>query len=543
MPTRRGDNPSKALVIFLVFFILLSIGLGAGTYFGFAGQKDLDDKAKTANKKADEALKERDYALFRAREATAMLAGQGGANTEKDEELRVADRDDFLKEGGKYGSVTDKAKVQEMMKTAEKDLGFDANSRRYGTGYMPRLAKLNAEVARLQTENKNLLDAKKATDDLYNTLRASFQGDINKIKKDIATGNEKALAAAKEKSEELVKLATEYENKSKELIDAKDAHEKEIRKKDAMITQLKEQKGITAPVPGGDEKVAARPPEEIHALALDVSRGTTLWDRPRGKILRLDNTGRRPYLNIGSTHGLRPGITFNVFAAGPDGKAKGLLKGTLEVISVQGNTSQAQVTTLYDLEGREIPLADASRSQLYRETDNPLREGDLLFNLAWKEHVAIAGPVGLAPGTEESPAEQMRDLQRYIHAMETKGVVVDAYVNLLDGRVIGAITPETGFLVQGYLPTTKEEKEGKDDRAQAVRAGMAALKKQAIEQGTFVISPENLAVVMGARQLRANLRSETQSTFRPRLPEGRTPTPQGVPVPLQKGEEKTPPNP
>src|SRR5438445_84067 len=100
MPTRRGgDNPSKVLVIFLVFFILLSIGLGAGTYFGFAGQKELDDKAKTANKKTDDALKERDYALLRAREATAMLAGQGGLNSEKEEELRVGDRDEFVKEG------------------------------------------------------------------------------------------------------------------------------------------------------------------------------------------------------------------------------------------------------------------------------------------------------------------------------------------------------------------------------------------------------------------------------------------------------------
>src|SRR5205807_7593873 len=140
--------------------------------------------------------------------------------------------------------------------------------------------------------------------------------------------------------------------------------------------------------------------------------------------------------------------------------------------------------------------ADPSRSQLYREADNPLREGDLVFNLAWKEHVAIAGPVGASPGGEESPAEQMRDLQRYIHVLGTKGVVVDAYVNLLDGRVVGAVTPDTGYLVPGFLPASKEEKEGKDDRAKAVRAGMETLRKQALEQGTFVISPENLAVVM-----------------------------------------------
>src|SRR5262249_14184775 len=162
----------------------------------------------------------------------------------------------------------------------------------------------------------------------------------------------------------------------------------------------------------------------------------------------------------------------NVFAAGPDGKAKGILKGTLEVLSVQTNTSQAHVTSLYDPEGKEIPLADATRSQLFRETENPLREGDLIFNLGWQEHVAVAGPVGARPGGDESRAEQMRDLQRYLHTLETKGVVVDAYVNLLDGKVVGAVTPRTGYLVQGFLPATKDEKEGKDDRAKAVRTGI-----------------------------------------------------------------------
>src|SRR6516164_3465112 len=119
MPTRRGgENPSKTLVIFLVFFIILSIGLSAGTYFGFAGQNKYFEDAKTANKKTEAADKERDDAQFRAREAISMLAGQTGLAAAKDEEAkRTADRDEFVKEGGgKFDAVLNKAKLLEMMK-------------------------------------------------------------------------------------------------------------------------------------------------------------------------------------------------------------------------------------------------------------------------------------------------------------------------------------------------------------------------------------------------------------------------------------------
>jgi len=535
MPTRRGDNPSQVLIIFLVFFIILSIGLGAGTYFGFAGQKTYFDQALKEKKVAKEADEKRDDARFRAREAVAMLSGQ-------DEEGRAADREEFVKDGGKFGSVTDKAKFMELMKTAEKDLGFDNGSKKYNDSYAAKVDKLTKKVALLEAENKNLLDAKKATDDLYNTLRASFQGDFNKLKKDIAAGHAAALAAAKEKSEEVEKLAKGIEEKNTELAAAKDTFEKEIRKKDALIEKIRQAKGLVA-APGEEGEKVARAPAEIHSLVLDVSRGTTLWDRARGKIIRMDATGRRPYLNIGAAQGVKTGLTFNVFAAGPDGKAKGLLKGTLEIIAVQNNISQASVTAVFDAEGREIPLADSGRSQLFRESDNPLREGDLLFNLVWKEHIAIAGPVGARPGGDESPAQQMRDLQRYMHTLAGKGVVVDAYVNLLDGKVVGAVTPDTGYLVPGFMPLTKEEQEGKDDRAKAVRAGMEELKKQAVEQGTFVISPDNLATVAGARELRFNIRPGAPSAFTSRLPQGRIPGPQDVRIQQQKAGQKEPPNP
>ena len=50
----------------------------------------------------------------------------------------------------------------------------------------------------------------------------------------------------------------------------------------------------------------------------------------------------------------------------------------------------ARITSLYDADGREIALNDVSRVRVLRETEAPIREGDLLFNLFWGAPVAVA---------------------------------------------------------------------------------------------------------------------------------------------------------
>src|SRR3954451_13033178 len=51
-PSRRKEttSPNVVLVIFLVFFVLLSIGLGVWGYYGYAGQEKLAAEAKNAKK-------------------------------------------------------------------------------------------------------------------------------------------------------------------------------------------------------------------------------------------------------------------------------------------------------------------------------------------------------------------------------------------------------------------------------------------------------------------------------------------------------------
>ena len=48
--TKKKDagKPGTVLIIFLVFFILLSIGLGVFAYYGYEGQNKLREDAKNA---------------------------------------------------------------------------------------------------------------------------------------------------------------------------------------------------------------------------------------------------------------------------------------------------------------------------------------------------------------------------------------------------------------------------------------------------------------------------------------------------------------
>src|SRR5438874_490761 len=67
------ENPNTVLVIFMVFFILLSIGLGVGTYYGYAGQKKLEEDAASALKKAKAGRNRSDYYQFQALTARAAM--------------------------------------------------------------------------------------------------------------------------------------------------------------------------------------------------------------------------------------------------------------------------------------------------------------------------------------------------------------------------------------------------------------------------------------------------------------------------------------
>ncbi len=67
------------LVIFLVFFILLSIGLGVWGYYGYAGQEKLEAAAKSEVVKTKVAKELANYNLYLSNEARLAIGAPGNA--------------------------------------------------------------------------------------------------------------------------------------------------------------------------------------------------------------------------------------------------------------------------------------------------------------------------------------------------------------------------------------------------------------------------------------------------------------------------------
>jgi RNA polymerase sigma factor (sigma-70 family) len=100
--------------------------------------------------------------------------------------------------------------------------------------------------------------------------------------------------------------------------------------------------------------------EAIRTKATDqVKREAPVTTRTDGKILRLDQGGKRPYINLGSADGVRPQCTFTVHALSLDGKLLPVPKGTLEVTTVLGDhLSQTRITWVSDPDGNPIRAGD-----------------------------------------------------------------------------------------------------------------------------------------------------------------------------------------
>ena len=63
---KKSAESNTGLIIALVCFVLLSVTLGVFAYLGFAGQAELDKKAKEAAQKESDMKKERDNEQLRA---------------------------------------------------------------------------------------------------------------------------------------------------------------------------------------------------------------------------------------------------------------------------------------------------------------------------------------------------------------------------------------------------------------------------------------------------------------------------------------------
>ncbi len=557
-----ASKPSTVLVIFLVFFILISIGLGVWGYYGYAGQEKLETATKSANNAAKAAKDFANYALYMSNEARLAIGAPGNPKdavmTPEDAVFFDDTRKRVLDDNSAYKAEKSLEPFKKLLEALKTDLGpFDEAGKKYPTTYRERLAKENAELKNAQAQLATTQVELKGTNDKIRAQQTKEENYWKTALADIKKGNTAALKASTDRTKEMEdqfvynkKLNEDSEELKKQFADETDAYKRKIKKLNDEIARLTDKSD------GGAAVAAVRTSgEPVQALVLDVSRGRPLWDNPLGKITRVDLQNRQVYINLGSANGMKPEVTFNIFGAGANGRADLELKGTVEVIRViDANSSLARITSIYDAEGREIALGDSTRGRPNREAQNALKEGDLLFNMFWGTRVALDGNIPFAGQISDNPAEQMRIMASFVSFLNRQGITVDAYLDLNDGQVKGTITNRTRYLIRGddlvdpaaqNAPIKKKEvkeddEEKKDaapkvdvvpDRIKSINDAAAKMRQEAADKGLLVISVDNFLNVIGYRQPRSAVFGEPGG-FHPSAivaspPAGNRPAPPG----------------
>jgi hypothetical protein len=540
----KSGSPNVVLVIFIIFFFLLSIGLGIWGYYGYAGQDKLETQRKTAEaeKKVEKLGKEYYSMLYRD-----LRTHVGDTLDQTEEEELKAHKDAFLSDGfGKFkDEKTKDAAFKLMMELKNKDY----EKLRENPGFPKELKIAHEKQREAEAKVAGAVAKAGSVDDYIKSHTASqdkFQGEVNKR---IADDNAAQTLLVQKASDNVKKLTDSNKElidsltaKDKEVLDLKEDHEKEVKKFKREVARLEAEKAEMLGGGTGKDKDKGGPAVTLRGsdafpLLLDISPGKPLWDNPVGKITRVDLDLRQVAINLGHAQGAKPELTFNIFSAGTNGRAEGKLKGSIEIIKViDANTSLCRITSLFDAEGMEILLNLQTRNRVLRETEAPLKEGDLLFNLFWGTRVAVAGYCSITGDPSDNPAEQVRQMNDLMYLLKRNGIQVDAYVDLRDGHVEGKITSKTRYLIRGdelrstepkAAPKTDEEKDKEKDmpkeaapntdRNDLVNKSSRTLRETARERGLLSISAENFATVTGYRRARSGNSAEL-SNFRPSLP-------------------------
>ena len=494
-------KPGTVLIIFLVLFILTSIGLGVAMYYGYEGQEKLRQAAKDAKSGETARKLERDYRITQA----YMLGAALGQDLEDvDKELGAGELENISNEGGKSGKEKDRPAFAKLFEEMKKDLIYDAAGKKFATNYRAKYKQTLDEKNKaendlattqkaLKDEQKKFIDYETKVKDFYNNALAQIAKNKDTILTDVNKRSESFMTLLK-LNKEIQDQKLELEGKLKE---TQDKLEIELARVNKILEEAKKQ--------GPGEVIHAKKENgERHALMLDLSRGIPLWDRPVGKVTRVDAERRQIFINIGSDLGVRPDLTFLIFADDGKGNADKFLKGTAEVVRViDGQTSLCRITSLYDTNGVEVALNDQARNRTVREVEANLREGDLLFNMFWNSHVAIAGSINFTGYPIDAPSEQMRHLTNLVQMLNRTGIHVDGYLDLTDLQFKGALTPKTRFLILGDRAEPKDTTNAEQvERAKQINDAIAAVKKDAVEKGMFVISAENFSIAAGYRRPR-----------------------------------------
>jgi hypothetical protein len=500
-------------------------------YYGYqaADKKEKAGKTLKDEKKATEAgIKYWKFVALWNKQAAGhkLVKTEGAKPVDEPEDLRLG-YEDFVK--GTYNNEPSHDAVQTMINEDQELLGdpfvdpqtkkrmlrkFDATKAQLTNSYKAEVDRLKAEVDKLKKANKtlknnydSLLTKEKDRDTANTTAWTALKSNIKEF-------NDRAEKARQDYNTQFAKAKKAEDNADKKFEKQVDDLKKDFEEKRKEFDRLVKEKNDKLALLMAQQARERRPAEgekEGEGKAAEGDKGneqrvakTNLLahDVPKGKIIRVDFTGKMPYINLGSADGVKEQLTFSVYGRTASGKVEKDPKASLEVVKViDGHLSQTRVTYMRDLSGE------------------PLVAGDVVYNPVWNPnqvtHVAIAGIVDFTGEDSGTVIDQMRSLMEFMNNLKRQNIIVDAYLNLRELKPVGEITLKTDYFILAEGPEYDAGRvvNGKDEKANTkaqVNQAMEAMRQDAIKKGVTIIPLHKFAILTGYRVPRSTRNAYAQ---------------------------------
>jgi len=360
-----GPKPqnSPVLIIFLVFFILVSLVLGVFLYLAQdkidAAQKNEVAKAAEAANALKNQQQEQEYFL------TVFRIWCG------DPTLNEADIDRVRQKNNEFAALSIDPRNDEPHK-----FFLPLQGTLVGSGNSPGLiGPMDTNTGKPRTNLRQRIEELAKERDLTiknfkekETERDKLARDYDEYKKQF---NEQVVKEAR------AAVQRDYEAQLRDKLAKKDEAIKDLNDKIAAVSREVEKlvadnrKNFDEDKKRLEDKVKAaiddlgNQKNELKKLA--SNRGVINFDKERGHVTKVDASGEAVTIDIGSSSNLQSGTTFSVFRRGAGGKPASEPIATVEVISVLGpNQAQAGSRRWPSRQPTAPPLIPRPRNRLIR---------------------------------------------------------------------------------------------------------------------------------------------------------------------------------
>jgi hypothetical protein len=498
---------SLPVIVALVFFVLMTIGLGVFCYVLYSDQEAKD----AAVAKAQQDLKNARTGEAEAQQSALVTRVFSGTHDGDDLE-----KFSQIKEGDK--AYQELARLNKLYKDRA-PAAATAAANRFNTAmeeYFKAVAARDPNPPKLDVSNFVAADLWVPQKDANGNLRPPTTSLVehsvrSQVLRDLAMKQANAYFGSYEDSRTLMaSAAADYEKFrkqfekvagelpktfAKELDDLKAAADTRAKEfSDAGAGYRKEIDTLT----GEKEKLEVlrlklgRDKDELNSQIsnlrerLKPGEDPLQFDQPLGKITR------RPAeniveINIGSRDLVQPGLTFTVLPSDyPEKGRQSRIKGFRRPDEHGNYRTVEQFVPKGTIEVIEVLGPQLSRARITDEYDN-IRErvitGDLLYNAVWRkgsaDHIALVGIFDINGDGSDDIESVVRDLTKM-------GIPVDAYFDLKTQKWAGQLTQRTRYLVEGYTPLSSANDPNREAKTKMV-GSMTAAKEEAANRGIKVL--------------------------------------------------------